>query len=158
MSRKTVKKDYKLSTVPVDNGDSGYEFAPPQCDEKGRVIVSPISLVAVADQKPVRMGDRIRRYLRNPTPIEDLAYDEDDFEPDDLPDGHDNPMTASEDRMQDYVGRAKTRQAKKLEKEAADLAEKQKAEKEALRERMRELLAEGSLPTPTPNGGSGAPK
>lgn len=152
------KPDPKIKPVPPYNGDSGYTFTPPQLDEKGRVIVSPVSLVAVADRRPVTMGERIRRYMRNPKPIEDLEYDPEDLEVDDLPDGHDNPMTNHEDRTRDFNNRQKAKAADRQKKESEELAEKQKAEKAALRARLLELQEEGSLPFSTPKGGSEAPK
>jgi len=139
-----------MSKEVINNNSPGYGYNPPALDKFGRVIVSPVSLVATADRKPVSMGDRVRKYQRSPQfqhdLLKDAAYDADDHDPDVLADAHANPMSPHEDRYSDLLKRVSERKSKEAADKKAKEIEAEKAAKEAFRQRLRELQEEGSIP------------
>lgn len=135
----------EITVAPVNN------WVPPQLDKFGREIVSPISLVAAVDLRPMSLGERIRRYQRTPQFQEDLkALEESEIDDEimELYDDGENPISPYEDRFQDL--RERIRQRKRAEEEAAIEADRKREadEREAWRQRHREILAESSTPFP----------
>lgn len=140
--------------MSVDNSvdDEVYVHIPPQLtprtdeDRGGQEVVSPVSLVAIADLRPMSLGERIRRYSRSPVFQEDLEAlltTEIEAEVHELLDADENPMSKYEERAEDL--RSRIRDRKNQEKEDAKNAakEREKALKEEFRARMKELQEEG---------------
>lgn len=149
MSNKIVVEPPSLSTADVDNS---YSYTPPQLDEHGREIISQVTLVAVADLRPVTLGERIRRYMKTPQFLQDLhnedGYHDENIE--EVPDEDENPITRYETRAADIVERVKARKQKAVEDEKEKLIAEEKASKDAFRKRFKELQLEGAtLPPPT---------
>lgn len=120
--------------MPLDN---------PSLDKHGRVRVSKVSLVGVADIRPVTLGERIRRYARTPQFVQDQyaseGFDEDDL----LTDPHEIPMSPHEDRAMELVQRVKQRKIEEREAEKKRRIDAEKEEKDAFRRRFEELRSEG---------------
>jgi len=120
------------------------EYHAPALDSEGRELVSSVSLVTVAHQRPVTLGERIKRYMQMPTLQADLEYDE--IDEDDYVDYDGPPMSKYEDRHRDLLKRVSERKSKEAaEKKAAD---RKAAEEEAaaFRKRVLEVKIAGSKP------------
>lgn len=148
--------DPVIKFVDADGVEQVYQYNPPQLDESGMERVSDTSLVSVADLSPMSLGERVRRYMRQPQFQEDLmnelGYDslEDDELPDTLEGDDDAPMSPHEDRAYEHRARVKKAAEEKVE---ADKKAKTEAEIEAerkamedFRKRMKQLREEGSAP------------
>ena len=148
MSTTIAKQKSKSSTGDVEN----YVYHPPTLTKSGAELVSDVSLVAVADLRPVTLGERIRRYMRTPQfmeDINDLRNNLDLFDPEEIDfvlDPHENPMSDYEDRMADLKKRFHDRKQKLAEEEKQKLIKKEAEEKEAFKRRYDELRREGSSP------------
>lgn len=150
MSSKIDKTTGEISTVPVNN------YVPPQLDDQGREIVSPISLVAAVDLRPMSLGERIRRYQRTPQFQEDLKRlreAEIDDEIMQLYDDDENPISPYEERFEEIRSNIRKRKQKEAE-DALELERQAEArEKEAFRKRYNEIRDEASIP-PQPSPAS----
>lgn len=117
----------------------------------GKVRVSPVSLVAVADLRPITLGERVRRYMRTPKFLQDQnnldGYDEEDF----LLDPHENPLSPHEERSAEILENVRKRKMEEREAEKQRLIDEEKADREKFRKRLRELREEGDEP-PLPLG------
>jgi len=139
---KTEKIDTNL------HGDSGQVYIPPKLDDKGRELVSSVSLVSRADMRPITLGERIRRYMRTPQFQRDLDS-EDGWDPEDLEEigiEEENPISIHEDRAKEIAGRVRTRKTKEADELKQKEIEAENAEKEKFRKRFKELQEEGSVP------------
>lgn len=139
--------------------ENSFEYEAPQLNKDGSEILSDVSLVAIADLRPITLGERIRRYERTPQFLHDQnsldGYDEGDDFSDVLLDRDESPLSQYEDRAEEIRGRIRERKKaeKAAEKEAA--IAKEKAEKDAFRKRYQELQneaaslndSEGATPT-----------
>lgn len=118
----------------------------PSMTPDGKVRVSRTSLVAVADIRPVTLGERIRRYMRTPQFLQDMNKDDGYDDIDLLIDPHEPPMSPHEDRALDLADRVKKRKADERESEKQKLIDAEKAEKDLFRRRLAELRDEGEEP------------
>lgn len=141
------------TNVKKDANKAKYVWQNPVLDAQGREVISPVSLVAVADLRPISMAERVRRYMRLPQFIEDqknltdLWADNDwdeNLDPDEV------PISKYEDRAREVAARIQARRAK----EAADLsAQKADADKKKYEEwsaHFEELRQKGSSPRENP--------
>lgn len=154
MSRKSLRMKAELSTEPVDTPRHNAH----RMNDLGEEIVSNISLVSVADQRPMTLGERVRRYMNTPQFQHDLdAGALDDFTDEDfdlVPLSDEAPISAHEDRSRELKKRVRKRLTDEAEAKKQKAIEAEKAEKEAFRKRYNELRAEaeGTAPPPPPEG------
>lgn len=148
--------DPVIKFIDEDGVEQIYEYHRPYLNDFGQEELSDTSLVAVADLRPMSLGERVRRYMRTPQFQQDLmnqaGMDEDE---DNIPDSLGDPdgpelMSPHEERAYDLRRDAALRAAEKVEadkKAETDAAiEREKAEKAVFRRRMKELRDEGSVP------------
>lgn len=135
--------------VQIPSDQDVNKFAP-QLDGRGREVVSPVSLVAAVNLRNVTLGERVRRYMKTPQFLQDQndldGYDPDEHDPEFLADMDENPMSRHELRFGEIAGRVRERkkQERAAEKQAA--IDKENAERDTFRRRMRELKEEGDKP------------
>ena len=146
--------DPVIKFIDDDGVEQTYEFHPPVLDDYGNERVSDVSLVAVADLRPMSLGERVRRYMRTPQLQHDLMNDagmdmDDENFPDTQPDDS-APMSLHEDRAHQLRKDQENARLKKIEedKKAATEAEieAEKQANEAFRRRYKQLKESGSLP------------
>lgn len=137
------KKKHPLDILdPVTGEVLGQEYVPPRLDAEGRELVSDISL-AVSLNRPLALGDRLRRFQSMPQLSEDM-YDPEDM--DEIPLEDENPMSVHEDRTKELRQRVRQRKQAEADKAKADAIEKEKAEKAAFRKRYLEVRDDAAVP------------
>lgn len=128
---------------------SQYKWQPPVLDDQGREVVSPVTLVSVADLRPITMGERVRRYMRMPTFLEDQKalqdlWADDDFDENTDPD--EIPIGPYEDRAREVAARIQARRAKESAEKSAEAAAADKAKYEEWSKHYEELRQKSSVP------------
>lgn len=156
MSTKTVLKSNEVIDEATGEVVTVNWPLPPALTDDGAELVSPISLVSVLD-RPLSIGERIRRFTSLPSLLEDDFDDGDDL-PDDLLD-HDEPMMSKhEDRAHSVVQRARARKQKEANDRAEADREARRNEAKDLQRRLDALRQEGATPpAPSPENAPSAP-
>lgn len=113
-------------------------------DDRGREIPSDKSLT-VAAHWPT-LGERIRRYMKNPTLQQDVYNNPEYWDQEDIDVVFDDDgvvISPHEERYQEGLQKAKAKKAER-DKEAADAArKKEQEENEAFRKRVKQAMIEG---------------
>lgn len=130
-----------------------FVWTDPVLDDQGREVISPVTLVAVADLRPVSMQERVQRYMRLPSFVQDQTdlrefWTDDDL--DELPDPDEVPMSEFEDRAREISARVQARRAKESAEASQRKAEEDAAEFERWSAKYEELRQRGSSAKPEP--------
>lgn len=144
----------KLKPNEVMDAETGeivevYWPVPPQLSEDGRSeILNSKSLVTVYNDKPLSVGERIRRYTGNLGQLQEFQYDEEDLEPDEMADMDESPLSKYEDRAGEITRRVRERKDKEKSEEQIRIRDEETKRKNDLREAIRELSREAATPPP----------
>lgn len=128
-----------------------FQWQPPVLDEKGREVVSPVSLVSVADLRPVTMAERVRRYMRLPQFVEDQKTLHDLWAEGELDENLDPdavPLSQYEDRAREVAARVQVRKAKEAKEASEAKAEQDRRDFEAWSKKYEELRQKAASPPP----------
>ena len=129
-----------------------FVWQPPVLNDQGAEVVSPISLVAVADLRPVSMAERVRRYMRLPQFVEDQKALADLWADSDLDENLDPdevPIGTYEDRAREIAAKTQARRAKEAAEASQRKAEEDRAQFEAWSLKYEELRQKGAGSPPS---------